>query len=331
LDPGAGNYQGYVTEPGWLDGWSYRKRLQLSNDSGKTLGEYPVRILAHWGAGTDSQENVYLNGRCRSDFKDLRFTSTDSRIVYEYWAQTVSEGSEALIWIEIPSLSPSEETGLYCYYGNAAADSLSDGEGTFLLFDDFLESSIDSEKWIGDTDSAGGGWSVSAGAACCSSLLMTVFTKRDFLDVECLARMKIEAASIGYLAVRGTDHTVPFSSQSRYGLFLNAENTPSELTVALRKRVTGIETDLDTDSWTAYDYGYVAASIGAAGDNLSAEAESSTEKSILSAKDSAHSEGRVSFGTGSTVAGTVWIDWIAIRPLASPEPSYVLWGDEESE
>jgi intein/homing endonuclease len=38
---------------------------------------YQVRIVAHYGSGVDSGPDVYLNGKCRTDFGDIRFTRSD--------------------------------------------------------------------------------------------------------------------------------------------------------------------------------------------------------------------------------------------------------------
>ncbi|MEM3589414.1 MAG: hypothetical protein QXN33_00255, partial [Candidatus Bathyarchaeia archaeon] len=46
----------YLAPParaGWLSGWSYRKRHIINPASGAGTG-YQIRIIAHYGSGTDS-------------------------------------------------------------------------------------------------------------------------------------------------------------------------------------------------------------------------------------------------------------------------------------
>jgi len=46
----------------------------------------------------------------------------------------------------VPSI-PTTGTQLYLYYGNGTAPSLSDGDATFLFFDDFPGTALDTSKW----------------------------------------------------------------------------------------------------------------------------------------------------------------------------------------
>jgi len=58
-------------DPDWLSGWQYRKSHVINSASDAGTG-YQVRIKAHYGSGTDSGEDVYLNSHCRTDFGDVR-------------------------------------------------------------------------------------------------------------------------------------------------------------------------------------------------------------------------------------------------------------------
>lgn len=50
--------------------------------------DYQVKIIAHYGNGTDNGADVYLNGHCRNDFGDVRFASKIQ--VAEYYRIAVS-------------------------------------------------------------------------------------------------------------------------------------------------------------------------------------------------------------------------------------------------
>ena len=61
-------------------------------------------------------------------------------------------GQKAIVWVKFDSIAASPGSSyFYMYYGNESAVSASDGEATFLFFDDFPGSSIDTDKWDGDT------------------------------------------------------------------------------------------------------------------------------------------------------------------------------------
>jgi hypothetical protein len=330
VDPDAPNYQGYPSDPGWLEGWTYRKRLQVENPSGQTATDYAIRITVHYGSGSDSGENVYMSGRCRSDFGDVRFTSSDSESVYDHWLQSKSDGDAAVVWVEVPSIPPSDGAVLYCYYGNASASSLSNGEATFLFFDDFEGYSIDTNKWAGDTDQAAGEWYVSGGSAWCHSQEKTIYSKNDYTDVESLVRIEIGEESSGFIGIRGNPYGEPVSQYRRYDLYFESDNGGNRLFLKLRKLASASFSVLQTDDWSSYGYDYLSASLGGAGSQIEAEARSSVEQSQLSAKDSDYPQGHVSIGTGSLMNYGISVDWFVLRPLIDPEPTCSSWGSEET-
>ena len=72
--------------PNWLSGWNYRKCHMINSSSGAGTN-YQVKIVAHYGTGTDSGADVYLNRHCRTDFGDVRFTESDGTTLLDYWFQ----------------------------------------------------------------------------------------------------------------------------------------------------------------------------------------------------------------------------------------------------
>ena len=105
---------------------------------------------------------MYLNGKCRSDFGDIRFTDSDGVTLLPYWVEDKVDSNYAKVWVKVPSIpaSPSQAT-IYIYYGNSSATSASNGNNTFVLFDDF--DTLDTNKWDVNTLN-GGSASVSGGA-----------------------------------------------------------------------------------------------------------------------------------------------------------------------
>jgi PKD repeat protein len=123
-----------VTEPPpFLSGWSYRKLHTIAGSS-TDVTDYQVPFVVHRATGTDSGRDVYLGTNVRSDFSDIRFTTTDNTVL-PYWIESVTSDS-AVVWVKVPSI-PATGTQVYLYYGNATAPSLSNGDATFLFFDDF--------------------------------------------------------------------------------------------------------------------------------------------------------------------------------------------------
>jgi len=129
---------------GWLNpAWSYRKTHVIGPASGAGV-DYQIRVVAHFGAGADAGEDVYLDSKSRTDFGDLRFTDSTGVTLLSYWIEEEVDSDYAICWIKV-----SDDLGVYdreicVYYGNGAATSVANGDNTFIFFDDF---EIDLSKW----------------------------------------------------------------------------------------------------------------------------------------------------------------------------------------
>ena len=128
--------------------WNYRKEITVNN-TGSNLTNYQVLFTVNRSAGSDSGFTVYLDGKCESDYDDIRFTTSDGNTLCDYWIESNSS-TVANIWVEIPSIPNSTAYGstkAYLYYGNTGASAASNGTNTFPFFDDFSGGSIDGAKW----------------------------------------------------------------------------------------------------------------------------------------------------------------------------------------
>mgnify|MGYP000288813417 CR=1 FL=1 len=120
----------YITSE-WLEGWQYRKSHEIGGSTAGEVTDYQIRIVVHYGSGEDSDENVYLDGKCRSDFGDLRFTAIDGATELSYWMEEKIGGDYAVFWIKVPDIPASpDKTTIFVYYGNEAAESQSDPSST---------------------------------------------------------------------------------------------------------------------------------------------------------------------------------------------------------
>ena len=94
----------------------------------------------------DNGENVGLNGHCRADFGDVRFTGGDGTTLLDYWIESKFDGDHAIFWVKIQDNLGSAQT-IYIYYGKSDATTTSNGDNTFLFFDDFTTSIDWTNKW----------------------------------------------------------------------------------------------------------------------------------------------------------------------------------------
>ena len=125
---------------------AYHKPFAVSSALGAG-SDYQVKLIVHYGSGVDSGNVFYLDGNCRSDFGDVRFVGSDGATFLSYWMENMVPGGSATFWVKInDDLSSSSSTN-YVYYGNSGYSSASDGVATFILFDDFGGSSLNSALW----------------------------------------------------------------------------------------------------------------------------------------------------------------------------------------
>jgi len=87
-------------ELGWLSGWTCRKSHVIESATGAGT-DYQIRITVHYGGGTDSEEDVYCNSHCKTDFGDIRFTDDDGVTLLNYWMETKVDSNYAIFWVKI--------------------------------------------------------------------------------------------------------------------------------------------------------------------------------------------------------------------------------------
>ncbi len=122
--------------------WQYRQPVTIDNTSNSNeLSDYQVRLKI-----TSSNSDFWSNIESSGD--SIRFADSDKSTLLDFWLHDFDySGQSAEIWIEVPTIEASSSETIYLYYGNSSASSLSNGENTFLFFDDFNDNSIDSTKW----------------------------------------------------------------------------------------------------------------------------------------------------------------------------------------
>jgi hypothetical protein len=116
-----------VAEAGWYNTggtWGYRKSItidhtKVSTASSTTLSDFPMLFSV-----TDSELKTVANGgKVGKDTGiDMLFTLSDgtTKLSHEIEKYASTTG-ETVMWVKIPSLSPTADTIIYLYYGNASA------------------------------------------------------------------------------------------------------------------------------------------------------------------------------------------------------------------
>ncbi len=122
--------------------WQYRRTISIA-PADTILTDYQLSLTLTPG-NFDYTHSVGDSGQ------DLRF-STDgignTEPDIHYWIEEWNENDTSKVWIKIPTISNVDSTFIFIYYGNSAATSTSNGDSTFMFFDDFNDGIIDS-PWV---------------------------------------------------------------------------------------------------------------------------------------------------------------------------------------
>jgi len=145
-------------EPGpwWNEIWPYRKYLGIMDASFDC--QIVLKVWKEDGHDYPDNEEIDCEDNCNVNFSDLRFV-TFNGVNCKYWIEKTGVGGGdhyAIIWVKLPS---SGDEQLYLYYGNPDASDESNGDDTFIFFDDFEGDDYNHDIW--ETTGSAHTWTVS--------------------------------------------------------------------------------------------------------------------------------------------------------------------------
>ena len=137
-----------------LSAWKYYMPIVIANNTSSTLANYQVKVIVNTSTPVGKSKMI-------STGDDIRFLDSASCQPMPYWIESGMNSSSTTIWIKMPKLPSSAHRTIRMYYGNSSASAASNGDSTFLIFDDFNGSSLNTSKWT--TYGQSGSASVSGG------------------------------------------------------------------------------------------------------------------------------------------------------------------------
>jgi hypothetical protein len=307
---------------GWLTGWSYRKSHVINPASGAGTN-YQVRIVAHYGSGTDSGEDVYLNGKCRTDFGDIRFTRSDGVSLLDYWMESKVDGDYAVFWVEVADDLSTNPVTIYVYYGNSSATSISNGDNTFIFFDDFPGTTLDTNKWVvrqGDV-TVENGYLHLAGTSGTRGVIdgLVSFSINKALHVKGHANGSISSYN-HFCAMRASNDW-----NNRAGDMYGASGTADAISY---------------ETWSAGNYTQtrnIAVSSLASEHIYKITWKAGESKGyqddvliVVHTTNVPTVDMVVVFQEGTVAGQDFYVDWVFVRKWVDPEPSHGSWGSEET-
>ena len=124
----------------WNYSWDYRQEITLNRSAGTVGTNYVIELAITYDA------NMSAN------FEDLRFIDDDDTTELEYWFETNTTSTDAIVWVEVLDEITTTNVSIWMYYGNASeVSTTSDGFNTFILFDDFDDAELNASVWVNFT------------------------------------------------------------------------------------------------------------------------------------------------------------------------------------
>ncbi len=122
----------------WNTNFSYRQKFNISEET-STETNIVVPIAIQYGYGISSDHKIYCNESCQSDFDDIRFTNANGTEL-DYFREMYDDGYRAMYYIQIDWL-PTSGRDFYIYYGDDSVTTTGNASNTFILWEDFEETS----------------------------------------------------------------------------------------------------------------------------------------------------------------------------------------------
>ena len=312
---------------GWLQGWNYRKSHVINPSSGAGTG-YQIKITVHYGSGADSGSDVYLNGKCNTDFSDIRFTDSSGSVLLPYWIESYTPSDNAVIWVKINDDLSTNPATIYIYYGNPNATSLSNGQATFDFFDDF--NTLDTSVWNVLTGSGG---SVSVSNSLVKLDRANIITKT-YILTDGIIEYRGYSASKEISGIFRTSNNTAFDVFNATGTvgghgFYSDSSTPSwSHAIAVSNTIkASVGSPITIGKW----YKFRAVLVGTQITFTRFDDDWIQEATVSYNNDGGLTSGYIGFRVDGTGNGdrVAYYDWIRVRKYVSPEPTQGAWGSEE--
>ena len=280
----------------WVNNWTRRRPITIS---GGHPENYQIKIVINYDS--DMQ----------GSYADLRFLENVTTGELDYWIENYT-ADNATVWVR---REENADNTIYVYYGNDSAESVGDGDATFIFFDDFSGPGLNGSKW---TTVSGSPSVINSELTLNDSGTKERVRTLSSFDVDVACRAKANIPNIGDvqigLATSFTDMTDANDSAIVYS---------SPDTLYLRTRKNGSATT-NSRSWSGfgsyatYEIRRIESSkVVAAGND---ENQLTNTTNITTAL--------LNTGLQSHEGETLTVDWVLIRKYMDPEPTATVGSED---
>jgi len=114
--------------------------ITITNNTSSNLIDYQVKVIVNTATPIAASKMMNTGD-------DIRFLDSGSCQPMAYWIESGINTVSTVIWVKMPNLPANAHRTIRMLYGNSSAGAASNGDSTFILFDDFNASTLNSTKW----------------------------------------------------------------------------------------------------------------------------------------------------------------------------------------
>ena len=317
----------------WLSGWSYRKEISITGQSGAGT-DFQVVFDIGDSAGGD----FHLEGHCTNFPEDIEVTDNDGTTLLKFYIPDKT-ADPIEMWVKVADDLGSNQT-IYVYYGKSGATTNSDGSDTFLSHFDG-----DSTKWT-EVDP-------NAHISFANNRLEWSGLDRDEDAYVYQANANVNGSVV-------IEHTIYFTAISTYGFACtgilgdivdDAANIDNSITMSTwyatgiartQKRIADVATDSGSVAFSATTQYWIRTKIDRSGNatlqvfsNAARTSQVGTDQTLDVSDVSATLDNVFLVNTWNTATGdrdtSGWLDDFRVRKYLATEPAFSSAGSEETE
>ena len=301
-----------------LDGYEYYQKIEYAACDQEV---YQQDIVVHRTTGTAYEEtvgdlkvwHVYVGDRCKSDYGDVRFTdASGNALAYYLWPDY--DSSSARFCVRLEGADAAGE--LLVWYGNPGATTTSDGDATYILYDQFDEAALNSTKW---STRSGATATLASGYCTLGGIDGVRLTSKDPLPDDCIVEVALNPLSSMWVGVVVRDQNyLPYEYSKGYMFSYYTPSAPfdsSRLYYTDGSNYIQLDTAPKVSANTRIDR-----VITVAGDDF-------RDDNGLSATHSTWSSGRLSF-VGGPKNQAVLVYSVVVRAYSATPPAAITFSGE---
>ncbi len=279
----------------------------------------PLTINNANAAVTDAQVKLTVNtatlvsaGKMQASGNDIRFTDTLCNTL-PYWIESGMNTASTVIWVKVKNLASFGNVRIFMQYGSTSATAKSNGDSTFLLFDDFLGSTLNTTKWTYPSQS--GSFSVGSGVISMNASSSMILYSAAAFPAPNKTEMNVTSLSGTYPCLGQAQAA---TTSNGVTMFSNGTMNLSSMSSGCNVYAGNFTNNTMTTGVGVWSLAWISSSVfKATWPGNGTYTSTSTSYTLTPTTNS-------SFGLLCSGGGSISVDWIRVRKNFNTEPTFTV-------